>query len=154
MSLELEIRRTNGHVQRRELPPGKYVIGRDAGQIILNDPQVSTRHAQLTVTQRAITLTDLGSTNGTFDGSTRLTTPTLMLEGRPLRIGGCTLTLVPSAAESPAPPSVRQTLPPRPPRSLRTVLAVAAVLGVVMLSWSVWRAAGQAGPPSITAGSD
>jgi hypothetical protein len=129
MSVEIEIRRTNGGLQRRELVPGKYVIGRATGDIVLNDPGVSTRHAELAVTRAGITLTDLGSTNGTFDGGRRLTAPTLMVHGRPLRLSASTLTLVPPLTQTPAPPAVSHGPAPRRASPLRTMLALAAVFG-------------------------
>ena len=154
MSVEIDIRRTNGGVQRRELLPGKYIIGREAGHIILGDPGVSIRHAELRVTETTITLTDLGSTNGTFDGSTRLSAPVRMTASRPLRLGGCTLTLVPPATEAAVPPPVDPVPAPQRARSWRAVLALAAMLGVASLGWSVWRAAGHATAATFTAGSD
>lgn len=153
MSVEIDIRRTNGGVQRRELLPGKYIIGRETGHIILSDPGVSIRHAELRVTETTITLTDLGSTNGSFDGSTRLSAPTRMTMGRPLRLGGCTLTLVPPATEAPAPSPISDVPVPRSTRPWR-VLALAALLGVASLGWSVWRAAGHSASATFSAGSD
>jgi hypothetical protein len=50
-----------------ELTPGETVIGRSAGcQLVLDDPLVSRRHAQIVVRGGNATLEDLGSINGVF----------------------------------------------------------------------------------------
>jgi VWFA-related protein len=51
--------------QRFKLQPGENLIGRNEGSVRASDSQVSRRHALLTVEAGAVTLTDLGSTNGT-----------------------------------------------------------------------------------------
>lgn len=57
----------------REHPirPGVTVVGRE-GDLMLNDGRASRRHAQLTSENGAITLEDLGSTNGTKVNGDRL----------------------------------------------------------------------------------
>lgn len=53
--------------RRIELTESEYLIGKGAGvNLPLNDPRVSTVHARLEVQPKAVFLTDLGSTNGTF----------------------------------------------------------------------------------------
>jgi hypothetical protein len=50
-----------------ELALGTTVIGRSAGcQLVLDDPLVSRRHAQIIVTSDSAALEDLGSVNGVF----------------------------------------------------------------------------------------
>jgi pSer/pThr/pTyr-binding forkhead associated (FHA) protein len=53
------------------LRPGATVIGRE-GDIAISDGRVSRRHAQVTSTNGALTLEDLGSTNGTSLNGTKL----------------------------------------------------------------------------------
>jgi len=49
------------------LKPGENAVGREAGDITFpGDRYVSARHARLDVTPAGVTLTDLGSSNGTF----------------------------------------------------------------------------------------
>lgn len=50
----------------REYPirPGQNVVGRE-GDIQLNEPKASRRHAMITLNDSALTVEDLGSTNGT-----------------------------------------------------------------------------------------
>lgn len=57
----------------REHPirPGENLIGREA-DIMLNDTQVSRRHARLVSTEGAFSIEDLGSTNGTKVNGTSL----------------------------------------------------------------------------------
>lgn len=57
-----------------EIEPGQHVIGRvDAELLLADDNQVSRRHAQLNVEQDGLaTLSDLGSTNGTFVNNQRV----------------------------------------------------------------------------------
>ena len=42
-----------------------YIIGRE-GHILINDPTVSKRHAEIQITNGEIYLRDLESTNGTY----------------------------------------------------------------------------------------
>ncbi len=49
------------------LKPGKTVIGRDSScHIQLHDPSVSKRHCAISLSERDVSVTDLGSTNHTF----------------------------------------------------------------------------------------
>ncbi|MCW5942614.1 MAG: FHA domain-containing protein [Fimbriimonadaceae bacterium] len=53
------------------LRPGANVVGRE-GDVALPDPRVSRRHAQITMTNGALSLEDLGSTNGTTHNDARV----------------------------------------------------------------------------------
>jgi pSer/pThr/pTyr-binding forkhead associated (FHA) protein len=55
-----------------KLSAATYVIGRGEVDIRIEDGYASRRHAQLDVTAENVTLTDLGSSNGTFLGERRL----------------------------------------------------------------------------------
>jgi FHA domain len=60
---------TSGAVKGREfiLNPGSHQVGRGADNTFtIPDPSVSTHHCEITVSDRFITVRDLGSTNGTF----------------------------------------------------------------------------------------
>jgi DNA-binding NtrC family response regulator len=50
------------------------IIGAGVGcDVILNDPKISRRHAELQMTSQGVRVVDLGSTNGTYYQSSRLT---------------------------------------------------------------------------------
>jgi S-DNA-T family DNA segregation ATPase FtsK/SpoIIIE len=83
-----------GSVQVRH---GETTIGRSpASGVVLGDPDVSRRHAIVTVTSEAVTVADCGSTNGTTldDGSVGAE-PVPLLPGARLRVGNSTLMLTP-----------------------------------------------------------
>ncbi|AKT44088.1 FHA domain-containing protein [Chondromyces crocatus] len=57
-----------------EVPYGEFVIGRSADcQLSLDDPLVSRRHGLLTVSDKGVTIEDLGSRNGVFVNGVRIT---------------------------------------------------------------------------------
>jgi pSer/pThr/pTyr-binding forkhead associated (FHA) protein len=66
--------------------------GNDAA-IRLDDDYVSTRHARIASSGDQWFVEDLGSTNGTYIGSHRLTQPTSLQLGSQVRIGKTTLEL-------------------------------------------------------------
>ena len=75
-----------------ELNGPEIVVGRDpAASLVLPDEAVSWRHARLFPTESAWTVEDLGSTNGTWVGATRLEGPTRVNDGTVLEIGASLL---------------------------------------------------------------
>lgn len=94
MIAHLRITRSDGRTEDVSLPLGAYVVGRDTGHIVLNDPQVSGNHAQIEVHPRGVVLTDHGSSNGTFDSQgQRLIQSTTMQPDRAFRLGNSSITL-------------------------------------------------------------
>ncbi len=69
-------------------------VGRDCGGLLLADPEVSRRHAVLTRTDEAVTISDLGSTNGTTVNGTAVEGPTPLGLSDVARIGATELQLV------------------------------------------------------------
>jgi pSer/pThr/pTyr-binding forkhead associated (FHA) protein len=70
------------------------LIGRGSDAAIrLDDDYVSTRHARIAASGDQWFVEDLGSTNGTYIGSSRLTQPTTLQLGTKIRIGKTTLEL-------------------------------------------------------------
>ena len=64
------------------------LIGRGADAAIrLDDDYVSTRHARIAASGDQWFVEDLGSTNGTYVGSVRITQPTTITLGTKIRIG-------------------------------------------------------------------
>jgi DNA-binding NtrC family response regulator len=74
------------------------VVGRDSNaQIVLPDPEVSALHCELRATREGIAVRDLGSTNGTFAGTLRVT-EALVTARTELTVGRSTLVVEPSGA--------------------------------------------------------
>ena len=70
------------------------LIGRGPDAAIrLDDDYVSTRHARVATNGEEWFVEDLGSTNGTYVGSHRVTAPTPVTLGTPIRIGKTVLEL-------------------------------------------------------------
>jgi pSer/pThr/pTyr-binding forkhead associated (FHA) protein len=70
------------------------LIGRGSDAAIrLDDDYVSTRHARIAASGDQWFVEDLGSTNGTYIGASRLTQPTTLQLGTQVRIGKTTLEL-------------------------------------------------------------
>ncbi|HNS06704.1 MAG TPA: FHA domain-containing protein [Anaerolineaceae bacterium] len=63
-------------------------LGRDlSNDVVINDPEVSRRHARLVLTGNTYVIEDLGSTNGTFLRGQRLSAPMLLNPGETITIG-------------------------------------------------------------------
>jgi pSer/pThr/pTyr-binding forkhead associated (FHA) protein len=76
------------------LDEAPLLIGRGSDAAIrLDDDYVSTRHARIAASGDQWFVEDLGSTNGTYIGTQRLTQPTTLQLGSQVRIGKTTLEL-------------------------------------------------------------
>jgi len=76
------------------LDDAPLLIGRGSDAAIrLDDDYVSTRHARIAASGDQWFIEDLGSTNGTYLGSQRLTQPATIQLGSQVRIGKTTLEL-------------------------------------------------------------
>ena len=81
---------------RLRLGSGPILIGRaEDSTLVLDDDYASTRHARLTQQGQEYFLEDLGSTNGTYLDRIRVTTPTPVAIGVPIRIGRTVIELRP-----------------------------------------------------------
>ncbi len=70
--------RLAGGDRRFRLDPGEHVIGSGAGaELRLDEPTVSRRHLQVAFDGEAVSLTDLGSSNGTWQAGQRILKTTL-----------------------------------------------------------------------------
>lgn len=70
------------------LEQGEVRIGRDVNnEVVINDAEVSRKHARITVQGNTYVLEDLGSTNGTFVNGQRLTSPHMLLVGQTISLG-------------------------------------------------------------------
>lgn len=87
-SFKLSIKRGPDEGKEFLLEEAEIFIGRDtSNNIVVNDPEVSRRHARLFREGDNYFYEDLGSTNGTFIQEQRITTPTLLKTGMILEIG-------------------------------------------------------------------
>ena len=69
-------------------------LGRaDDSTVVITDDYASSRHARLVPGEDSWLVEDLGSTNGTYLGSTKVTRPTPVPLGQPIRIGKTVLEL-------------------------------------------------------------
>jgi pSer/pThr/pTyr-binding forkhead associated (FHA) protein len=79
---------------RADLDKAPILIGRGTDAAIrLDDDYVSTRHARIAASGDQWFVEDLGSTNGTYIGTVRITQPTTLTLGTQVRIGKTILEL-------------------------------------------------------------
>jgi DNA-binding winged helix-turn-helix (wHTH) protein len=72
---------------------GENVLGREGADVILlKSSTVSRRHVRIVIDQRAATVEDLGSKNGTYVNDIRVTGPTPITDGDQVRIGSLVFT--------------------------------------------------------------
>jgi S1-C subfamily serine protease len=112
-----------------DLPPGRFLVGRSTEcQLILHDAGVSGRHAELTVAaDRQVTITDLGSANGTWVDGERIAGTWAIGDGTQVSFGPIGAVLaVPHTARS-AFPSKHSAVPAG--RAAAAIVALAVVLG-------------------------
>jgi hypothetical protein len=73
----------------------EVAIGRQDGDLVLEDPEVSRRHAVLRRSGESVVVEDLDSTNGTFVNGQRIRTPITVGPGDQVRVGRTTLEIEP-----------------------------------------------------------
>lgn len=93
-AIEVEVRSPDEAPWRLRLKaPARLTIGRSTtSDICLADARVSSHHACLEVRGDLCSITDLGSSNGTFRRSERLSGTVALCDGDAVDIGGCRLT--------------------------------------------------------------
>lgn len=85
----------NGPNGPTQLGPTSVTLGRTPdNQIVVNDGKASSQHAEIRPSGQGYTITDLGSTNGTFVNGQRLdrNMPRMLMSGDTIRIGDTTYT--------------------------------------------------------------
>jgi predicted component of type VI protein secretion system len=105
----------------------QLTVGRDAtNEIVINDAEISRRHARLTFQGGKYVLEDLGSTNGTFVNGQRLAGPRVLKAGEVVQFGEQIMlvfevttvdagaTMVSPRASSAVPSAPRPATPPAP----------------------------------------
>ncbi|MFD2763489.1 FtsK/SpoIIIE domain-containing protein [Micromonospora eburnea] len=122
-----EVLVTGGPQAGRRLPMAagaSVYLGRDPGcQIVVDDVEVSRRHLHIGAGSRQITVTDLGSSNGTFVDGVRVEGTVTVEPGQVLTAGTTTLTVARSGPATPDGATVRdgRVAFSRPPRVQRPV---------------------------------
>ncbi len=103
-----------GERQEYTLKPGKNLLGRKSdNDIIIADISASRQHAEIEYDPATnhLTITDLGSTNGTFVNRERLEAPTRLHNNDVIRIGGYILSITYVEPNQPARPATGGTRP-------------------------------------------
>ncbi len=82
----------DGELRRVPIAPGGMVIGRaPPADIVIPVPEISRRHCRIDVEGDRASITDIGSTNGTFLGGERLEKPARLRNGSQLSLGSFAL---------------------------------------------------------------
>jgi class 3 adenylate cyclase len=114
--------REPGREPRRVSVTTTVEVGRECSGILLHDSLVSRRHLALTASAHGLTLTDLGSSNGTTVNGRRITDPVVVQVGDVIRLGRTEIGVVQRSAPPPrpasAPPERLTVLDPPPPSAL------------------------------------
>ncbi|MFZ0039963.1 MAG: FHA domain-containing protein [Solirubrobacteraceae bacterium] len=66
---------------------GELVIGRENADLVIEDPEISRRHAVVRRLDRGLEVEDLGSSNGTYVDGVRIEAPTVVGGGAELKLG-------------------------------------------------------------------
>ena len=72
---------------RRVVVEPQLTLGREGADVVVEDPEVSRRHAQMSWSQGRLELSDLRSSNGTFVNGRRIDAPYQLTNGDVVRIG-------------------------------------------------------------------
>jgi FHA domain len=94
----------------------ELVVGRVAGDVVLSDPKVSSRHARFRALEDGgLEVEDLESTNGTHVAGARIDGVTALSDGETVRIGATEFTVTIDQAAA-------TIIEPAPPEDDRTIL--------------------------------
>lgn len=79
---------------RIELSDGcTRVIGRTQGDEVIDDVEISRRHATIALAADTVTITDEGSRNGTWVNGHRISGPRVLTAGDEIKLGATTMVL-------------------------------------------------------------
>jgi hypothetical protein len=111
------------------LRSARVAIGSDPdNELVIDQPTVSRRHAEVVIRAGIFEICDLGSTNGTFVNNRRIEAPTRIKSGDEIRLGGVRLH---ARVENQAQP----TRIPRTPIVVALLLALSAVSFQFVENW-------------------
>ena len=103
---------TSGPMAGRRIElSGELVLGREGVHLIVEDAEVSRRHAAVRPRRDGAEIEDLGSLNGTWVNGRRITGPTHLADGDRIRLGVTQLQLEVSAGAESGPPGAAPSLP-------------------------------------------
>lgn len=75
-------------------------VGRESADLIINDPEMSRRHAVVRPVQGGLEIEDAGSLNGTWVNGSRIESPTLLADGDRVEVGETSILVQIPTAES------------------------------------------------------
>lgn len=97
----------------------EFVLGRDpSSQLVVEDVEISRRHARLLAQSGGYAIEDLGSTNGTFVNGKRIRTVVPLEPGATIRLGENVLLYFDLAAEAAAPREEETVTMHTPPQGI------------------------------------
>jgi pSer/pThr/pTyr-binding forkhead associated (FHA) protein len=107
------LRFVNGPLAGREVEvTAALVLGRQAVDLVIDDPQVSRRHASVRPAGDGLEVEDHGSRNGTWVNGARVGGPTRLAPGDRVRLGETTFEVEGAAARAAATEATPQPSPP------------------------------------------
>jgi ATP-binding cassette subfamily B protein len=112
--------REPGRAAREVRVTDRLEVGRQCDGIVVSNPQVSRRHLAFSVTSDGLSVSDLGSTNGTRVNGTRITGETLLRRGDRVSVADVELVVVDGTDG--APPPKAPAVEPRPRIATRPLL--------------------------------
>lgn len=92
-SYTLHIQYVDRPAETRTFTQAKVTFGRDAGDVVLHDTQVSGRHGEITFDGNTLRYTDVGSTNGSFLLQGQRVANIELTPGIALRLGNSLITV-------------------------------------------------------------
>ncbi len=142
---------------------GRLAIGRTTGDLVLGaDSSVSSRHAEIARDAAAVTVTDLGSSNGTYVDGQRIAAATPITDASDIRVGDTVLRVMGAGAASgtsrvtsavragAAPVATRPSAGSRGRTPLIAGAAAVAVLAVGGIAFALTRGGDDADPVATT----
>jgi pSer/pThr/pTyr-binding forkhead associated (FHA) protein len=107
------LRFVNGPLAGREVEvTAALVLGRQAVDLVIDDPQVSRRHASVRPAGDGLEVEDHGSRNGTWVNGARVGGPTRLAPGDRVRLGETTFEVEGAAARAAPTEATSQPSPP------------------------------------------
>src|SRR5262249_23601483 len=96
--------------ERFDLGTGVFILGRSSRcDLVVNDSTVSRQHAEIAVAKGSVTVTDLGSLNGTYVDEKQVWGTSVVAEGQRLRFGTESFLVSMNPADAAEPDSALET---------------------------------------------